>query len=422
MIKNSSYLETKYLIIIGFLPTLIFNFGNLSSYLFQMVAGRAMDFENFGLFNEFNVYLTIILSPFLSMPLFISKFTTEFSKTNTENDFFIYIKDKISKYSKFYLLIAFTYLLIFDYHYDSKRLIAIIIIIINSFLSVHLTMYFAYLNGQKKYNKFSLSVAAPLILKFIFLLIIYLLFDKIDFYIALLTTTVGILIPVLIFKIKFQFKRNQNLNTKFNNKKFLNYIIPITLTTIFLTINLNLDIILIKSQVDNEILGKYSASSILGKAIFYFLSVIPLLLFPEINSGNSINMKNLLLKINISLLIVLSLIIIGMFFILFYSQELVSFTFGTKFKDYFSFLNYSYILFSILSLNNILIISLSALSNFKFLYANYFILFIFIIIFYFLKFSIINTLIIFIVCQIFLFIINYFFINFKIKSNHKILE
>ena len=127
MIKNINFIEFKNLILIGFLPALIFNFGNLSNYFYQMIAARIMNFENFGLFNEFNVYLVTILSPFVSLPLLISKFVTEHDQDNNSDSFFIFIKNKITKIS--FIYIGFILIVFYFYAYENsiEKLIAIFI-------------------------------------------------------------------------------------------------------------------------------------------------------------------------------------------------------------------------------------------------------------------------------------------------------
>ena len=60
-----------------------------------MIAARIMNFENFGLFNEFNVFSYNTL-PFVSLPLLISKFVTEHDQDNNSDSFFIFIKNKIT--------------------------------------------------------------------------------------------------------------------------------------------------------------------------------------------------------------------------------------------------------------------------------------------------------------------------------------
>ena len=416
MIKNINFIEFKNLILIGFLPALIFNFGNLSNYFYQMIAARIMNFENFGLFNEFNVYLVTILSPFVSLPLLISKFVTEHDQDNNSDSFFIFIKNKITKIS--FIYIGFILIVFYFYAYENsiEKLIAIFITLINSFLSIYITVYFAYLNGKKKYLFFSIATASPLLLKLIFLFAIYIFFKSIVFYFALITTFMGILITLIFLKLKISFKNSNVDNNYFNIKPIIKYLIPITLTTIFITLNLNMDILLIKEKITDIELGKYSASSILGKAIFYLLSIIPLLIFPEINSDKLSKNKSIFIKINLCLIITLIIISLGFITVYFFGDTIIAITFGAKYKEYYFYLLYTYIIYSALSLNNIIMISLSALSRFKFLYLNYISLIIFIFIFFIIEFELIKTLVILSIFQLIIFIYNYIFLFFNIKN------
>ena len=155
-----------------------------------------------------------------------------------------------------------------------------------------------------------------------------------------------------------------------------------------------MDILLIKEKITDIELGKYSASSILGKAIFYLLSIIPLLIFPEINSDKLSKNKSIFIKINLCLIITLIIISLGFITVYFFGDTIIAITFGAKYKEYYFYLLYTYIIYSALSLNNIIMISLSALSRFKFLYLNYFFIIIFIFIFFIIKFELIKTLVI----------------------------
>ena len=132
---------------------------------------------------------------------------TEHDQDNN-SDSFIFIKNKITKISFIYIgfiLIVF----IFMYENSIEKLIAIFITLINSFLSIYITVYFAYLNGKKKYLFFSIATASPLLLKLIFLFAIY-IFLKYSFLFALITTFMGILITLIFLKLKISFKNSNN--------------------------------------------------------------------------------------------------------------------------------------------------------------------------------------------------------------------
>ena len=166
-----------------------------------------------------------------------------------------------------------------------------------------------------------------------------------------------------------------------------------------------MDILLIKEKITDIELGKYSASSLLGKAIFYLLSIIPLLIFPEINSDKLSKNKSIFIKINLCLIITLIIISLGFITVYFFGDTIIAITFGAKYKEYYFYLLYTYIIYSALSLNNIIMISLSALSRFKFLYLNYISLIIFIFIFFIIEFELIKTLVILSLFQLIIFFI-----------------
>ena len=59
----------------------------------------------------------------------------------------------------------------------------------------------------------------------------------------------GILITLIFLKLKISFKNSNVDNNYFNIKPIIKYLIPIILTTIFITLNLNMDILLIKEKI-----------------------------------------------------------------------------------------------------------------------------------------------------------------------------
>lgn len=63
----------------NFLILLLMNSGNVFSYLFQMVAGRAMTPDEFGGFNALNSFAVILTSPMGIVPLIMARFTAGFA-------------------------------------------------------------------------------------------------------------------------------------------------------------------------------------------------------------------------------------------------------------------------------------------------------------------------------------------------------
>lgn len=66
------------------------------------------------------------------------------------------------------------------------------------------------------------------------------------------------------------------------HKKVYSYAIPVFLSNIGITALISLDIILVKHYFSPVIAGQYAALSLMGRAIFYFVSPISAVLFPII--------------------------------------------------------------------------------------------------------------------------------------------
>tara|TARA_B100000212_G_C27350933_1_gene523588 strand:- start:103 stop:1419 length:1317 start_codon:yes stop_codon:yes gene_type:complete len=229
-------------------------------------------------------------------------------------------------------------------HNNSERFVTILL----SFHLIGLTtveLLVAKYQLEQKYDRLALFQLVPNLLRFLFILVIFYVFNHISiFTIALIYFIVSIISPIIFLKdfndlshgkidFKNHYDKNES-NLKLSKKQIINSSIPFALAGFFHFIYYQSDIILVKYLSSNSQAGYYSSAVLIFSSIMLIPTVIyQKYLMPKIHFWFNYDKS---FFVNFFKKFSLYMFIIGtMFFLLVYfnAEKIILFVFGKNYFD-----------------------------------------------------------------------------------------
>lgn len=257
------------------------------NYFFNLVMGRFLTVSEYGTFavliSVFNIFSVFDIA----LTMVFSKFSASLAGQKKEEkvgSLFIAGSLWVGIFSFILcLLLVFVSPRISDF-LNINSTILVLIIIAALFFSFLSTVSGGILQGLLKFYSFSLiritSSVARLVLGIVFVFLGYKVFGSImAFFLSSLAAYVFTFYPLRKYIIR---KVEDGFTLLSLHKKVYSYAIPVFLSNIGITALVSLDIILVKHYFNSTIAGQYAALSLMGRAIFYFVSPISVVLFPII--------------------------------------------------------------------------------------------------------------------------------------------
>jgi len=259
---------------------------NIANYIFQIVMGRMLDVELFGVLNALLSLFTIVSIPVSAILLVTSKYVSELNTVG--------VSDKpVIKKILYYALILFICFSVLGtslsgvlgsfLKIENRHLVSFVII--SASVGFLVPVATGGLQGRKLF--LALGVVNLIIpLTKLFGSVIFVLLD-LDLYGVILSISLGNIFALItgLFVLKFGLKdiflKVKN-STKLNILKFAGISL---LINVGLTIITNIDIILIKHLFSAEETGIYSTASILGKIILYISTSLVVVMFPFVTEA-----------------------------------------------------------------------------------------------------------------------------------------
>jgi len=319
----------KYSLII-FILTMV---GNIANYFFQIIMGRMLDVDNFGVFNSLYSLYSIISIPVSVVLVVVSKYVSE-NKVLSGNlnsllrIFFFYVFIFLICYLS--LGIALSGLIASYINVESKILVSFVIIAAG--FGIILPVATGGLQGEKKFFAFGIvNLVFPLTKLFGSIIFVLLGFELNGIILSLILGNIFAILLGLWF-LKLDFKPSpENINFKISVKA-LQFVWITFLVNVGMTVLTNIDIIIVKHYFTDETTGFYSVASILGKMILYISSSIVFVMFPFIaeasakkDNVNKILKKALLYGGGLSVLCAIGLNIL--------TKQVILILFGSKYLE-----------------------------------------------------------------------------------------
>lgn len=255
-----------------------------SNYLIHIVLAKFLGPEQYGLFGVL-MSLYLINRAFLNtgIPRAVSKFISEKPKKFGE----IYLsslKLQIISAIIFSLLYVLFAPLIADFLNENSlvqhiRFLGIIIIPL-ALVSLYLN---GFINGKREFSRQALLRIFYALMRTTATISLVLLGFKLMG--ALWGYFLAVTITLIASHHALKFKK---VKTKFPTSKIIKFAIPITITALLVTLIRNMNVLLIKKIIgDNVVVGLYTAAATLSNASYLLFSSLPLTLLPSISSAIS---------------------------------------------------------------------------------------------------------------------------------------
>lgn len=228
------------------------------------------------------------------------------------------------------LFSIFTKNFISDYLNDYSKLLLITIIFFFG-LTIFDRIFDALLIGLKRSKQYNLLQILRQILFFSLLYFTYLKYDiddpKLIILISLFAVFIKIIFTIFYFRIDNLFKNSKI--SYFYLDKIVKYSLKAHIGVVVQKLNSKFDVIIVGLILPLDQLGYYSIALLFSEFIWIIPDSVGTFLFPILSEGNNKKLKALTTsKIN---RIVMPLIILGTIFILFFSNFLIPYFYGTEF-------------------------------------------------------------------------------------------
>jgi O-antigen/teichoic acid export membrane protein len=284
MFQVRNLLQGSFVVTVG---TII---GGVISYIFSALMGRLLGpslFGDLGAITSFLLILTAVGGAILTV-------TMHYSGRYYAVRNFQALKRLHGRFSKTLLITALAVIVVcvlfspvISRFFGISDQLALVIGLVSLLFSTLIVVNRGILQGTQRFSALSFNNVGELIIK----LITAVLLIKLGW--ALLGATTAIVVSIgIAYIISYLMIRdllaqgeeatNQTYSEEIDRKDIVNYAWPTLLSTFFLLVVMNLDIILVKKFFEPVIAGQYVAVSTIAKIIFYVTGPISSVMFPLI--------------------------------------------------------------------------------------------------------------------------------------------
>jgi O-antigen/teichoic acid export membrane protein len=278
-IKNNAFARNSIILFIG---TMVANF---LGYVFHLVIGRMVSVEVYGEIESLISLLAIISVPAAALSMVATKYGAGCKADGDKIRNYIFFKflNKKVFFVVFPIFLAAVLLTpIFKKFLNIQDDLAIITIWLMMILSFFSAISNGILSGWQKFRESSWAGIWGMLIK----LAVAVLFIKAGFALggAMGGYFIGILASYLIslYFLRSVFQKSDEANIipkSFNFQSVKNYVIPVFLGNLAITILGNVDMVLAKHSLDPQTAGQYGALTIVSKIIFFVTSIAATVLF-----------------------------------------------------------------------------------------------------------------------------------------------
>lgn len=323
------------IVILGTLVASVF------SYLFNMLMGRMLGPQGYG---EMSALLSLLMIISVIGGA-ISTVSMRYSSELFAKDNFSALKKFFSYFSKyiFYLSLILIFISLFvvkpiSNYLSIEDVTPVLITLLSLLFLLPININRGFLQGVQNFR-----IAAALnVLEMAARLGLGILLVTLGFYVngalSAVVLAVGISYLVSLLPIKKTFFSSKKDKTptkfKFDRREIINYSWPTLISSIFLAISLNLDIILVKHYFSPFEAGTYAAISTIAKIILYVTAPVATVMFPMISERKTKGSKHYSIFLFSLLFVVIgSLLILGLYVIA--PAKVISILYGSQYINFF---------------------------------------------------------------------------------------
>jgi len=333
--------------------------GSAFSYLFNMMMGRMLGPEHYGSMTALMSVITIVSVGGGAILTVVMKYSSDLY----HEGYFDALKKLFSITTKYLLILSsvlFLILLILAkpittfFAIDST--VPAIIAIFSVVFGYLIVINRGILQGLQKFMPLSITNALESLLKFIFGIALV----KVGLSLNGALSAIVLATAIVYFVTYFLSRRELNVPSKdesartfhFDKKEIFKYALPVFISTFFLVIAMNIDVIMVKHFFPAREAGLYSAVSTVGKIILFITAPIISVMFPMISERKIKGNKHFgVLFLSIVLTLLAGLAIVGIYVVM--PSKVLSILYGSGFTDLYYLLpgvGFAFLCYSLVNL------------------------------------------------------------------------
>lgn len=265
---------------------------NICNYLYQIIMGRLLPFNEYGALNALFSLITIISVPGTAITLVVSKYITEYSATKEAFKIGFFLRKTLFYISVFTLILTTAFLALsplIKWFLNIDKLSSVILLVFTIATVFILPISVGTFQGLMQFWRLGIVNVVSPIVRLILGIILVLIGYKLEGAIGALLIGNLAAIAYGFWAIRKRFITNGQKDVALGRSKAFRYGVPIFIVTLCMTLLTNIDMIMIKHYFSSYESGVYGAAVIFGRAIFYFPYAIVMAMFPLVTEANVLN-------------------------------------------------------------------------------------------------------------------------------------
>lgn len=307
--------------------------GNILSYILQLLLGRMLTIEEYGIFNALLSLFTIVGFVNQVFSTSLIKLTSEF-KAKMRFDLLTGLFWKFVQIAFAIGLVFFVFFVLLkdvlatSLHIDQPALF--IILGIFTLLSIMLSVPSSYLQGLLRFKAFSFYISFSNLLRLLIpLAFVYLGWKVFGVFVGL---SLGVVISFFVglFLLKKNFEDYDKIKYSPYLKKFLLFSGPVIVANLGLLLLNNVDVLLVKHLFSATDAGLYAGVLTLGKILLFGAGTVSVVMYPLVSESYTLK-QNYKKRINEFLVIQLVITLAGILVFTIFPKLITLLMFGEKF-------------------------------------------------------------------------------------------
>jgi O-antigen/teichoic acid export membrane protein len=355
------------------------NLGNFVNYLIQIVLGRYLSAEDYGIFNAVIGLGVILGSASQILPIVLSKFIAQLESRHLScSELIDTWHQRVVRWGALFILILLGLAPFLSSYLQIPSSMPLLIFLANIYFYHLLALYTGVLYG---FGEYLIANALGLAHTLIRLLLTWIAVSQFHYsYNAALLIWGGANIVIWLWKmsaVRGILEKKSALATLGKTDdppkslQTMSFLLPTTLTWIAISIMTNIDMIFVKHVSSPEIAGYYAAAAVVSRISFFLPQALSSIILPEVSRG--VTNKHVVVLGGVAIGLVIATGFAGLSW--YFPSEIMGALFGHAKEASTSYLPMISLAMALASIINLLASGMLAMEIYKFLYPTYIFLF-----------------------------------------------
>lgn len=306
--------------------------GGVLGYVFQVLMGRMLSVEDYGVYITLMAMVTVIGVPLSTLSMLVTRRISAYRATNELIDaagMYWWVNQKV-----LWTMLGFVFCILpfapwLGDYFHLENSIPILLLLSLVFAMAFAPVNVAYLQALQKFNWLAANALASHIFKIGLCAILISAGFKLNG--ALAGTVLAAFASWLLTYMPIRCIIRPSTSFKRGGQRILfSGVIPVLIANLAFVIMTQLDIVLVNHYYNNYDAGVYAAAAILGKAVMYLPAAVAIALFPLVAEKEALNQGSARLFFNAMFLTIILSGAAALFYFLF-ANSIVTLFYGQKY-------------------------------------------------------------------------------------------